>query len=167
MDRPKQQVGRHSHLIPWDEFSEAYDQSMSKTMGRPGKDAHLVIGALILKHFYRYSDEETIEQIQMNPYYQYFVGFKAFQKEPAFCPTLFVDIRKRMDDAVCKEFEKSLTNEIEKIQSSKTIEPSPETLQGKNTDKKNNKGTLIVDATIADQDIRYPTCIKHWEPLYK
>ncbi|HID98833.1 MAG TPA: transposase [Thiotrichaceae bacterium] len=44
-----------------------------KTMGRPAKDGRLVIGALILKHFYRYNDEETIEQNQMNPYYQYFV----------------------------------------------------------------------------------------------
>lgn len=152
-----------SHLIPWDELSDAYDQTLSKTMGRPGKDARLVIGALILKHFYRYSDEETIEQIQMNPYYQYFVGFKAFQKEPAFCPTLFVDIRKRMDDKVYKEFEKSLTDEVEKIQSKKVAEQKSEIIPGKNPDKKEepkntgNKGTLIVDATIADQDIRYPT----------
>ena len=152
-----------SHLVPWDELSEAYDQTLSKTMGRPGKDGRLVIGALILKHFYRYSDEETIEQIQMNPYYQYFVGFKAFQKEPAFCPSLFVDIRKRMDEKVYKKFEQSLTDEIEKIQSSKTKEQKPKTLLGKHTDEKqasqnsDNKGTLIVDATIADQDIRYPT----------
>ncbi|MCK5897341.1 MAG: IS5 family transposase [Cocleimonas sp.] len=152
-----------SHLIPWDELSEAYDQTMSKTLGRPSKDARLVIGSLILKHFYRYSDEEAIEQIQMNPYYQYFVGFKAFQKAPAFCPTLFVDIRKRMDEKVYKEFEKSLTDEIERIQSSKTAEQKLKTLQNKEKDKKkenknsNNKGTLIVDATIADQDIRYPT----------
>lgn len=92
-----------SHLVSWDELSEVYYKTMSPTMGRPGKDARLVIGALILKHFYHYSDEETIEQIQMNPYYQYFVGFKAFQKTPAFCPSLFVDIRKRMDEGVYKE----------------------------------------------------------------
>jgi hypothetical protein len=154
-----------SHQIPWDELSEAYNQTLSKTLGRPCKDGRLVIGALILKHFYRYSDEETIEQIQMNPYYQYFVGFKAFQKTPAFCPSLFVDIRKRMDDKVYKEFEQSLTDEIEKIQSGKTEEQK--TLPDKNTDENtddkqarqnsDNKGTLIVDATIADQDIRYPT----------
>ena len=152
-----------SHRVPWDELSEAYNQSLSKILGRPGKDGRLVIGALILKHFYRYSDEETIEQIQMNPYYQYFVGFKAFQKAPAFCPSLFVDIRKRMDGEVYKEFEQSLTDEIEKIQSRETTEQKPKTLIEKNTDEKqarqnsDNKGTLIVDATIADQDIRYPT----------
>ena len=88
---------------------------------------------------------------------------QAFQKAPAFCPSLFVDIRKRMDDKVCKEFEQSLTDEIEKIQSGKTVKHKPKTLPDKNTDEikarqnSDNKGTLIVDATIADQDIRYPT----------
>jgi len=158
-----------SHLIPWDELSDAYTQTMSPDMGRPGKDARLVIGALILKHFYGYSDEETIEQIQMNPYYQYFVGFKAFHKTPAFCPSLFVDIRKRMDEDVYKAFEQSLTVEIEKIQLKESAEKQPEMPQGQQPDKPEesddqeeneapkNKGTLIVDATIADQYIRYPT----------
>jgi hypothetical protein len=41
-----------SHQIPWDELSEAYDQTLSKTLGRPCKDGRLVIAALILKHFY-------------------------------------------------------------------------------------------------------------------
>ena len=68
-----------------------------------------------------------------------------------------------MDDGVYKEFEQSLTDEIAKIQSGKTVEQKPKTLPDKNTDEKqahqnsDNKGTLIVDATIADQDIRYPT----------
>ncbi len=71
--------------------------------------------ALIIKHYYRYSDEETIDQIQMNPYYQYFVGFKAFNKAPAFAPTLFVEIRKRMDEGVYKGFEQTLSDEVEKL----------------------------------------------------
>ncbi|MCD6174247.1 MAG: IS5/IS1182 family transposase, partial [Planctomycetes bacterium] len=39
-----------SGVIPWDEFAEVYYQNMSSSMGRPAKDARLVIGAVIVKH---------------------------------------------------------------------------------------------------------------------
>jgi len=63
-----------SDVIPWDELAEGYYQGMSKTKGRPGKDARLMIGAVIIKHKLCLSDEETVAQIQENPYLQYFVG---------------------------------------------------------------------------------------------
>ena len=49
-----------SCLIPWDALSEGYCQSLSLTQGRPAKDAHLVIGAVIIKHKLCLSDEETV-----------------------------------------------------------------------------------------------------------
>jgi len=82
-----------SRIIPWEELSAAYDTSLSAHTGRPAKDGRLVIGAVIIKHKLCLSDEETIEQIRENPYLQYFVGFKAFHKEQAFAPSLFVEIR--------------------------------------------------------------------------
>jgi hypothetical protein len=48
-----------SGVIPWDEFTEAYYQNMNSGMGRPAKDARLVIGAVIVKHKLCLSDEET------------------------------------------------------------------------------------------------------------
>jgi IS5 family transposase len=36
--------------IPWDALAEAYYQSFTTKMGRPAKDARLVIGAVIIKH---------------------------------------------------------------------------------------------------------------------
>lgn len=147
-----------SHLIPWEALATSYNKTMSQNMGRPGKDARLVIGALIIKHYYRYSDEETIDQIQMNPYYQYFVGFKAFNKAPAFAPSLFVEIRKRMDEDVYKGFEQTLSDEVEKLKT-----PHQKTKDTSDTEEEQkditHKGKLIIDATIADQDIRYPTDI--------
>ncbi|VAV97216.1 hypothetical protein MNBD_ALPHA02-1799 [hydrothermal vent metagenome] len=77
-------------------LSEAYNRTLSGGMGRPAKDARLVIGAVIIKHKLCLSDEETIEQIRENPYLRYFVGFKAFYRDQAFAPSLFVDIRRRM-----------------------------------------------------------------------
>ena len=84
-----------SAIIPWEDLSAAYEMSLSAHTGRPAKDGRLVIGAVIIKHKLCLSDEETIEQIRENPYLQYFVGFKAFVKEQAFAPSLFVEIRRR------------------------------------------------------------------------
>jgi len=45
------------------------------------KDARLVIGAVIIKHKLNLSDVETVQQIQENPYLQYFVGLPGYQQE--------------------------------------------------------------------------------------
>jgi len=62
-----------SLCIPWDALAEGYYQGLSLKQGRPTKDARLVIGAVIIKHKLCLSDEETVAQIQENPYLQYFV----------------------------------------------------------------------------------------------
>ncbi|RLJ20610.1 IS5/IS1182 family transposase, partial [bacterium endosymbiont of Escarpia laminata] len=82
--------------IPWDELAEGYYQGLSTKQGRPAKDARLVIGAVIIKHKLCLSDQETVAQIQENPYLQYFVGLPGYQMEEPFAPSLFVEIRKRM-----------------------------------------------------------------------
>ena len=52
--------------IPWDELAEFYYQGFSSQMGRPAKDARMVIGAVIIKHNLCLSDIETVQQIQEN-----------------------------------------------------------------------------------------------------
>jgi hypothetical protein len=66
-------------VIPRDEFAIRYYRTLDPDQGRPAKNARLVIGALIIKHKLTLSDEETVLQIQENPYLQYFVGFSCFQ----------------------------------------------------------------------------------------
>ena len=74
--------------IPWDELAKIYAESLSEDMGRPCKDARLVIGAIIIKHKKGLPDEEVIPEIQENPYLQYFVGLKEFTHDPIFDPSL-------------------------------------------------------------------------------
>lgn len=76
-----------SECIPWDELAEGYYQSLSEREGRPAKDAQLVIGAVIIKHKLCLSDEETVAQIQENPYLQYFVGLSGYQMKAPFAPS--------------------------------------------------------------------------------
>ena len=135
-----------SQFIPWDGLAVGYYSTMNSNQGRPCKDARLVIGALIIKHKLTLSDEETVLQIQENPYLQYFVGFSGYKDEPPFSPSLFVEIRKRMGEDVFASFENVI---LEKIGKSRPALSEPI----------ENKGKLLVDATVAEQSLKYPTDI--------
>ncbi len=161
-----------SQCIPWDALAELYSQGFSHT-GRPGKDPRLVIGAMIIKHKLCLSDEETVEQIQENPYLQYFVGFPAFTTQLPFVPSLFVDIRKRMDKTLFANFEEEIIHVVEDKKSeakqdddeppSTTASPKQnqdaEAIEPQISCVSEHKGKLILDATVAPQQIRFPTDI--------
>ena len=63
-----------SECIPWDELAESYYQGFVADRGRPMQEARLMIGAVIIKHQLCLSDVETVQQLQENPYLQFFVG---------------------------------------------------------------------------------------------
>ena len=65
---------RLAKMIPWEELAGKYTKKMSKDFGRMSIKPRIAIGALIIKHFKQMSDEDTIEEIQENPYLQYFLG---------------------------------------------------------------------------------------------
>ncbi len=102
-----------SQCIPWDELAQGYYQSLSAGQWRPAKEARLVIGAVIIKHKLCLSDEETVAQIQENPYLQYFVGLSGYQKSAVFVPSLFVEIRKRMGQSVFEVFHGAIIEALE------------------------------------------------------
>ena len=102
-----------SQCIPWDALAEGYYQGLSTTQGRPSKDARLVIGAVIIKHKLYLSAEESVAQIQENPYLQYFVGLTGYQMEAPFAPSLFVEIRKRMRQGVFEIFQSAIIDAVE------------------------------------------------------
>ncbi len=150
---PENRWVKWSLAIPWDELASGYYKSMSSTQGRPGKDARLVIGAVIIKHKLNLSDEETVLQIQENPYLQYFVGLSSYKDEPPFTASLFVEIRKRMGRKVFSSFEETILSSIERKRRRKTSK------QPEFSDTPENHGKMVVDATVAEQAIRYPTDI--------
>ena len=47
-------------LLPWDEMVSIYKKKFSRTMGAPSVDPRLMIGAFIIKHKLRLSDEEAL-----------------------------------------------------------------------------------------------------------
>jgi len=181
-----------AEVIPWAGFQDAYHSVMNAGHGRPSKPARLVIGAVIIKHRQKWTDEETVMQIQENVYLQYFCGFSSFTLEQPFAPSLFVDIRKRLGADVFDNLEVALRKKLKTIEKTKEeakkkqndgdddhskaeMKKAPEQpeaedeaagkmeysdISGENDDqddKLKHQGKLIIDATVAEQSIRYPT----------
>jgi len=65
---PKNKWIRLAQMIPWEELAGKYTKKMCKDFGRMSIKPRVAIGALIIKHFKQMSDEDTIEEIQENPY---------------------------------------------------------------------------------------------------
>ena len=166
--------------IPWDELSESYYKTLCSNLGRPAKDAGIVIGAVIIKHKLSVSDEETVEQIRENPYLQYFIGLKGFQAQAPFASSLLVEIRKRMGQTVFDEFHEAIIETVEPRRTKKSFKASDDDNDGNDVSNSGdtgsndagtameadqsladelprNHGKLILDATVAEQAIRYPT----------
>lgn len=138
---------RLSSIMPWDDLVKIYARSLSIDKGRESIDGRIVVGALYIKHRMNLSDRETIETIRENPYMQYFLGLNVYHPNRLFVPSLFVDLRKRMGLDKWDEFNKIIINRTEGINIDLETEE----------DSKRNKGKLQIDASIADQYIKYPT----------
>jgi len=155
-----------SHCIPWDALAEGYYQSLSATQGRPSKDARLVIGAVIIKHKLCLSDDETVAQIQENPYLQYFVGLPGYQMQAPFAPSLLVEIRKWMGQDVFEIFHGAIIEAVEGAKKKSALRSQSEKSEAPDDDDQSpgsavkdpqqeteHQGKLILDATVCEQAI--------------
>lgn len=130
-----------SQVIPWDKIEDRYAAKFG-TCGNVAIPLRVALGALIIKEKCGFSDEETVENISENNYMQYFIGYKEFNPRKPFVPSLMVEFRKRIDMA-----------EIQRI-----IDETDEGQGGRpDISGGENEGTLMLDATCAPADIRYPT----------
>ena len=129
--------------LPWDELVKIFSKYFSNR-GRNSINPRIVIGALIIKHKMKFSDDETVRSISENPYMQVFLGLDVFSAEPLFSPSLFVEWRKKLGNDTFNEFSDVL---IKICHGSKMTDSSIET---------KNKGRIKLDATVADQNITFP-----------
>lgn len=160
---------KEAALIPWNPIAEIYYSKMCSNFGAPAKDARIVTGAIIIKSKFNLSDEETAEQIRENPYFQFFLGLKEYTDKYVFHPSLFVAIRKRLGDEEFNKMSYLIIEKSEALQAAakaknekkkeKTESDSSDSNSSKDKEKieqPENKGKLILDATVANQAIKYP-----------
>jgi len=140
---------KKAELIPWNEIEKEYADLFKGKNGQVAKPLHLALGALLIQIEYGYSDEETALQIQENPYLQFFCGMGGYENKRPFDPSLMVHFRKRLT--------MEIIGKINEMVITKSQEKSP---NRKDFDHKNdppkNSGTMIVDATCAPSNIKYP-----------
>ncbi len=121
--------------IGWELFDESFEKYYSED-GRPAKPIRLMVGLLILKQLKDLSDEEIVIQWKQNPYYQYFCGFNEFQVALPCHPTDLVKFRQRIgSEGVEKIFAMSVA------------------LHGKKAEEKQ----VIIDTTVQEKNVTYPT----------
>ena len=165
---------RMAEIMPWDYIEEVYLESMSQETGRAAFPARIAYGAIYVKEQEDLTDEETVEAITENPYIQYFLGLKEFRDEPLFNASMMVHFRKRFPvEALAKINEYICTgkrpqdeceadhgeDDSEPPKSGGAGKPNKNTSKRKQERRKKNRGKLLMDATVAPADIKYPTDI--------
>lgn len=161
---------RLGKLIPWAELERRYAQTFDSKLGNVGKPARMALGALIIKERYGFSDEDTVQEIRMNPYLQFFIGLPAFQHEAPFDQSTMTVFRKRIPVDLLTDLSDFIAGRRNPYapesegeddhpdgNTSGTPDSEAGTEEAGNTDEPTNRGTLILDATCVPQDIRFPT----------
>jgi IS5 family transposase len=131
--------------IPWEAIEERYARLFPSNKGNEAKPLRLALGACIIQSEYGYPDEEVGLQIQENPYLQYFCGYKKYDdSKPPFDPSSMVHFRKRLNAEILGEINELILREHQLAENDHHDEDD------------NNRGTMIVDATCAPSNIRFP-----------
>ena len=130
-----------------------YAELFKNRKGNVAKPLRLALGACIIQSEYGYSDEETALQIQEGPYLQFFCGFPKYEYKQPFDPSLMVYFRKRLTPEILGEINELIIRNAKK--ESEEEHPDDKDDSGK-PQPPQNAGTMIVDATCAPSNIKYP-----------
>ena len=124
--------------IPWVAFERQF-ASLYCEAGRPAKPIRLMVGLLILKQMENLSDERIVEAWCQNPYYQAFCGERHFQWRFPCDPSELTYFRRRIGEAGAEKiFEVSVGLH----------------------DKAAQEPEIIVDTTVQEKNITFPTDAK-------
>lgn len=159
---------KKAEMIPWDKIEEKYAELFPSETGMPAKPLRMALGSLLIQKKYGYSDEELVEQLRENPYYQYFIGMPGYEDKYPFVPSLLVEFRKRLSEDILNEVNEIIISSAIPEKADSNDDDSDNNLDGGNSNdemtedsaeeeiKTENSGTLILDATCAPQNIEYP-----------
>ena len=183
---PQNRWVRLAQIVPWELAEQIYADAFCDDLGAPALPARVALGALLIKEREGLTDRGTVAAIQENPYLQFFIGLEEFTDEPAFDASLMVDFRKRFGEAGLARISEAVAlaqreaKPPEQAESSSgddsshdkgslaggssaggsSLASDEEAVEEKaacpNSDTPNH-GKLIIDATCAPADIRYPT----------
>jgi transposase, IS5 family len=126
-----------SRLIDWEGLEQALAPFYSP-LGRAGKPIRLMVGIHILKHRYNISDEQAVEMLHENAYWQCFCGYTSFQKGLLLEASSLVKFRNRIGQLGLEAIEKAMLKAWQGLGLVKTQR-------------------LSLDTTAQPKNIAYPT----------
>jgi len=129
-----------ANKIDWDSLEKDLSVYYTLNNGRPSIPIRKVAGVLLLRRIFNASDERAIEIWKENPYWQYFCGEVYFQHKSPFDPTELIKFRKR----------------IGQEGSERILKLSVDLFEIKQIEEK----TVLVDTTVQEKNITYPTDAK-------
>ena len=83
---PDNRCVKKAATIPWDEIEDKYAGLFPSNTGNVGKPLRMAIGSLLIQQQLHFSDEELVEEIRENPYFQYFIGLPGYVDAIPFVP---------------------------------------------------------------------------------
>jgi hypothetical protein len=123
----------------------------------------MALGALLIKPAYKaLSDVDITKEIAMNPYLQYFLGLQEYRYEcpfdssmmTRFCQRITPEMLAWVNDQIVGR--KAERDKQDKDDGSGNGSQGDEN-EGSENAEEENEGTMILDATCAPQNIRFPT----------
>lgn len=156
-----------SKFVPWREFDLKYADNFRSKKGQRACDSRMALGSVLIKiHYKGMSDEDLTKEIAMNPYLQYFLGLREYRYECPFDASMMTRFRQRIsaemlawvnDEIIGRKAAAEKKEEDHKDDDSgSTGNGAQEESKGGESEEE-NQGTLILDATCAPQNIRFPT----------
>ena len=159
---PNNRWVRMAELIPWEEFEDEYASKFGKT-GNLAYPLRMALGTLIIKEKKKTSNEETIQEIIESRYLQYFIGLHDFTNEAPFDQSAVTRFAQRLGSDIIQRVNKRVCEIAESRNNNSDDQDEPPKGTSGRVDRKkqepDNKGKIILDATCAPSDIRYPTDI--------
>lgn len=157
-----------AELIPWSEFEGLYAEQLSASQGAPAKSFRVALGALIIKEKLGLSDEETVQQVRENPYLQYFLGFHEYRDAAPFDASMLTHFRQRLSGELLSQVNQHVVSAalVSEVNASSEDEDEPggddagaseARARAEDGEDVPHQGCLLLDASVAPADIRYPT----------
>lgn len=158
---PENRWIKMAERLPWHELEADYAKHFKSCgRGEVALNVRMAMGALLIKEFLGLSDRAVVDAVSENPYLQYFLGFKQFQTKPPFNASLMTHFRKRFSAEIVNRFNEKVI-ELARRDAPPEDDPPPDD-GGKpdfdtSSSEPKNAGTILMDATCAPSDIKYPT----------
>ena len=158
---PENRWVRKAATIPWDMIEEKYAKLFPSNTGNVAKPLRMALGSLLIQQQLHFSDEELVEEIRENPYFQYFIGLPGYVDKIPFVPSLLVEFRKRLNADVMQDINEMIiaynlhdSSDDNGDDNNTGTSDDSDIVEGYDTSQ--NSGTMIIDATCAPQNIKYP-----------